>query len=98
MTETETEDDGQKRRTVDGRTVIVQTRTAHWAQEGNPAHVPVNKIPGLNAANITSGTFLIARLPNHFVENVQEMKDQGGSIIIILGQLEKRIAQLEERK
>ena len=71
---------------------------AKWALEGNDDPIPTKKIPGLDASIITSGQFPPTRLPSAFIDSVQEMKDQVGSIIIILGQIEKRIAQLEERK
>ena len=97
-----TEEDGEKTYTLDPKKVTNQPRVlrapAAWAREGNDDPIPVNKIPGLHASIITSGEFLTTRLPSAFIENVQEMKDQVGSIIIILGQLEKRIRELEERK
>ena len=61
---------------------------AKWALEGNETDIPVDKIPGLNAANITSGQFNISRMPSQLVENFNKM-------VVKVHTLEQKVQKLE---
>ena len=46
---------------------------AAWAQQGNDEPIPANKIPGLNAAAVTSGQFNVTRMPSQMVESFNKL-------------------------
>ena len=46
---------------------------AKWALEGNETDIPVDKIPGLNAAAVTSGQFNVTRMPSQMVESFNKL-------------------------
>ena len=71
---------------------------AAWAREGNDEPIPVNKIPGIPAHKLTSGTLDATRLPGPFVNNTQDLSNQVQAAVMVLREHDKRIKQLEQRK